>query len=161
MKTYNNVFIFFFNDTPTTEIYTLSLHDALPIYRLPRRPATPDSARSRSRRMPPVRRARDPWLAHSVASELLSGNVRTQRSDHRGRRAVSLAQMRASCRHRSAGAIAPCGVVRLSRSDHWIGAFAVVTCAATADVPCNQRTRVTETPRAVHLGVLVGCQASW
>src|SRR6476620_12297866 len=29
-------FIFFFNDTPTTEIYTLSLHDALPICR--RRP---------------------------------------------------------------------------------------------------------------------------
>src|SRR5258706_12506686 len=26
---------FFFNDTATTEIYTLSLHDALPIYRLP------------------------------------------------------------------------------------------------------------------------------
>src|SRR5438874_13381419 len=25
-------FFFFFNDTPTTEIYTLSLHDALPIY---------------------------------------------------------------------------------------------------------------------------------
>ena len=24
---------FFFNDTATTEIYTLSLHDALPIYR--------------------------------------------------------------------------------------------------------------------------------
>ena len=24
--------IFFFNDTATTEIYTLSLHDALPIY---------------------------------------------------------------------------------------------------------------------------------
>src|SRR5438874_10247979 len=31
------VFFFFFNDTATTEIYTLSLHDALPIY-LPRRP---------------------------------------------------------------------------------------------------------------------------
>src|SRR2546421_7155156 len=28
-------FLFFFNDTATTEIYTLSLHDALPIY-LPR-----------------------------------------------------------------------------------------------------------------------------
>src|SRR2546422_3027439 len=28
-------FFFFFNDTATTEIYTLSLHDALPIYRLP------------------------------------------------------------------------------------------------------------------------------
>src|SRR5260221_7693830 len=26
---------FFFNDTATTEIYTLSLHDALPIYRNP------------------------------------------------------------------------------------------------------------------------------
>src|SRR5690242_20645163 len=25
--------LFFYNDTPTTEIYTLSLHDALPIYR--------------------------------------------------------------------------------------------------------------------------------
>src|SRR3712207_8472087 len=26
--------VFFFNDTATTEIYTLSLHDALPIFRL-------------------------------------------------------------------------------------------------------------------------------
>ena len=26
--------VFFFNDTATTEIYTLSLHDALPIYHL-------------------------------------------------------------------------------------------------------------------------------
>src|SRR3712207_9341182 len=30
------VYVFFFNDTATTEIYTLSLHDALPI--LPRSP---------------------------------------------------------------------------------------------------------------------------
>src|SRR5690349_24201509 len=28
-------FFFFFNDTATTEIYTLSLHDALPISRFP------------------------------------------------------------------------------------------------------------------------------
>src|SRR5471030_3426471 len=28
-------FFFFFNDTATTEIYTLSLHDALPIYGYP------------------------------------------------------------------------------------------------------------------------------
>src|SRR2546427_9796324 len=28
-------FFFFFNDTATTEIYTLSLHDALPIYHWP------------------------------------------------------------------------------------------------------------------------------
>src|SRR3712207_7619173 len=29
----NTSYFFFFNDTATTEIYTLSLHDALPIYR--------------------------------------------------------------------------------------------------------------------------------
>src|SRR5207245_10966501 len=29
--------LFFFNDTPTTEIYTLSLHDALPISKCPAR----------------------------------------------------------------------------------------------------------------------------
>src|SRR2546429_2660140 len=30
--TAENLIFFFFNDTATTEIYTLSLHDALPIY---------------------------------------------------------------------------------------------------------------------------------
>src|SRR3989441_13044436 len=34
-----SLYFFFFNDTATTEIYTLSLHDALPIYR---EPPTPD-----------------------------------------------------------------------------------------------------------------------
>src|SRR3712207_1669877 len=29
-----SIFFFFFNDTATTEIYTLSLHDALPIYQV-------------------------------------------------------------------------------------------------------------------------------
>jgi len=29
---YLNYYFFFFNDTATTEIYTLSLHDALPIW---------------------------------------------------------------------------------------------------------------------------------
>src|SRR6267378_7257899 len=32
MSTVHLVFYFFFNDTATTEIYTLSLHDALPIW---------------------------------------------------------------------------------------------------------------------------------
>src|SRR3712207_6970964 len=32
-------FVFFFNDTATTEIYTLSLHDALPIWPAPLAPA--------------------------------------------------------------------------------------------------------------------------
>src|SRR5712672_4711719 len=35
-------FFFFFNDTATTEIYTLSLHDALPISARPR--STPSSS---------------------------------------------------------------------------------------------------------------------
>src|SRR6478609_12123540 len=34
-------FFFFFNDTATTEIYTLSLHDALPICDGPRAPVRP------------------------------------------------------------------------------------------------------------------------
>src|SRR2546430_10195017 len=36
---------FFFNDTATTEIYTLSLHDALPIYTALRRVRRTDSCR--------------------------------------------------------------------------------------------------------------------
>src|SRR3712207_9559430 len=35
MHTCSFVYFFFFNDTATTEIYTLSLHDALPICRQP------------------------------------------------------------------------------------------------------------------------------
>src|SRR2546426_6549026 len=42
-------FFFFFNDTATTEIYTLSLHDALPIWRRPPR-SSARSGRGRARR---------------------------------------------------------------------------------------------------------------
>src|SRR3712207_8711037 len=42
--------IFFFNDTATTEIYTLSLHDALPI--LASRDVVPVARRLRDRRRP-------------------------------------------------------------------------------------------------------------
>src|SRR5256885_4320450 len=38
------LFFFFFNDTATTEIYTLSLHDALPICRSRRVPPPPHSS---------------------------------------------------------------------------------------------------------------------
>src|SRR5689334_24735833 len=42
-------FFFFFNDTATTEIYTLSLHDALPISPTePHNPTPPPPCRSRS-----------------------------------------------------------------------------------------------------------------
>src|SRR5690242_21938072 len=44
------LFLFFFNDTATTEIYTLSLHDALPISCCARRCRLPAPARRRWRR---------------------------------------------------------------------------------------------------------------
>src|SRR3712207_9037992 len=47
MYTLMRRFIFFFNDTATTEIYTLSLHDALPI-------SSPPAGRPGSRRRPAV-----------------------------------------------------------------------------------------------------------
>src|SRR2546430_7695044 len=43
-------FFFFFNDTATTEIYTLSLHDALPISNAANRARADASAGSRSSR---------------------------------------------------------------------------------------------------------------
>src|SRR2546429_3515387 len=51
-------FFFFFNDTATTEIYTLSLHDALPISRSSTQSVSSSrpqrsSARRASRRAPP------------------------------------------------------------------------------------------------------------
>src|SRR5438034_2672479 len=49
---------FFFNDTATTEIYTLSLHDALPIFAVTSS-ASPDSPR-------PIRTSRLSVLAEKV-----------------------------------------------------------------------------------------------
>src|SRR2546427_7944104 len=56
---------FFFNDTATTEIYTLSLHDALPIWLRPRHVATGDhriEVRQQSGRR---QLAVGPWLPRS------------------------------------------------------------------------------------------------
>src|SRR5262245_64366487 len=65
------MFFFFFNDTATTEIYTLSLHDALPIWR---RRAAPAQARRRPRRAPTISAARgtSPWRSEEHTSELQS-----------------------------------------------------------------------------------------
>src|SRR5437868_14319384 len=49
-------FFFFFNDTATTEIYTLSLHDALPI--CTRRPTRSCRSRRRALRRPSKRARR-------------------------------------------------------------------------------------------------------
>src|SRR2546425_13251078 len=43
------LFFFFFNDTATTEIYTLSLHDALPIYAARTSRGSADCLRPRAR----------------------------------------------------------------------------------------------------------------
>src|SRR2546422_8393293 len=63
MSTYNLLpLFFFFNDTATTEIYTLSLHDALPIchchHRAERVEARADDARPRSAPVGPLHRER-------------------------------------------------------------------------------------------------------
>src|SRR2546422_11683732 len=56
-------FFFFFNDTATTEIYTLSLHDALPI-------SVRDRRRAHGRGVLPVRRGRRECAsAHRSRSE--------------------------------------------------------------------------------------------
>src|SRR2546425_7271976 len=57
---------FFFNDTATTEIYTLSLHDALPISRSPRA-----SGPRRSARWACTRRAARPASPSAGASTRL------------------------------------------------------------------------------------------
>src|SRR3712207_6883581 len=76
------IFIFLFNDTATTEIYTLSLHDALPISaRRPARWRRSSGARSaggtrsapwaRPRSRGPRRRRRSParWTGRPARSE--------------------------------------------------------------------------------------------
>src|SRR6266542_5470060 len=70
-------FFFFFNDTATTEIYTLSLHDALPISRLRTHPVELRDA-DRARRRPAGRtgvaaRGRRP---HVPASRARGGDLR-------------------------------------------------------------------------------------
>src|SRR5256885_14051124 len=51
------LYFFFFNDTATTEIYTLSLHDALPIYPLARLWPRPSRAACSQAASGPPRRA--------------------------------------------------------------------------------------------------------
>src|SRR5216684_7867377 len=59
--TFRGFFFFFFNDTATTEIYTLSLHDALPIS-------------ARARRRPPSPFWRRPWRCRDRKSTRLNSS---------------------------------------------------------------------------------------
>src|SRR2546427_10669073 len=76
-----DVVFFFFNDTATTEIYTLSLHDALPIY------ARVARARCRARRRVPGR-----------GSSAAPGAKRRERSGSEKHTAEIQAQSNIGCR---------------------------------------------------------------
>src|SRR2546430_16652691 len=66
-------FFFFFNDTATTEISTLSLHDALPIFHLrPARPAAGTGARRTGMAGARPRQAADEDRSEEHTSELQS-----------------------------------------------------------------------------------------
>src|SRR3989441_12190186 len=70
------LFFFFFNDTATTEIYTLSLHDALPICAPPipcdRPPGDGPARASRCRRASCAARGRSRARSEEHTSELQS-----------------------------------------------------------------------------------------
>src|ERR1035438_4660740 len=67
--------IFFFNDTATTEIYTLSLHDALPICSPEDRgwPPWPPPPRRVRRALAAARRPGGQWLAGGYRSSGVRG----------------------------------------------------------------------------------------
>src|SRR5579875_3605027 len=73
-------FFFFFNDTATTEIYTLSLHDALPI--------------SRSRLMPTIQAPQQPASAKRHILDVEQASEISIRFLHRG---ASGGHIRANC----------------------------------------------------------------
>src|SRR2546429_6978903 len=68
-----NRFIFFFNDTATTEIYTLSLHDALPISSACRRREVRGPRNTR-----PHRRVRRTSVRISSTSHRLAQRARSE-----------------------------------------------------------------------------------
>src|SRR2546428_2349056 len=75
-----SVFFFFFNDTATTEIYTLSLHDALPICVLP---GLDDRRGGGSRGRLPRHRPHPLPARQGRAQEASEGRTRmTERNDH-------------------------------------------------------------------------------
>src|ERR1039458_10211469 len=81
--------LFFFNDTATTEIYTLSLHDALPIYRA--RVWTWREARRRSSLMPTVPSCPTCCTPSSSSATLCNNERRPERGNDR---AHGLARLR-------------------------------------------------------------------
>src|SRR3712207_8245677 len=73
------IIIFFFNYTATTEIYTLSLHDALPISPYERPPLSKDYLRGES--TADKARVHEPGFYEARAIELLTGTDVVARSE--------------------------------------------------------------------------------
>src|SRR3712207_9062357 len=74
------VFFFFFNDTATTEIYTLSLHDALPIFARGRwRGGAPTARTSRTGR---ARRPTRPATPRRPAGSSTDGRPTARSEEH-------------------------------------------------------------------------------
>src|SRR2546429_6743049 len=74
------IIFFFFNDTATTEIYTLSLHDALPISAAPTWSSSP-----RARAAGPAPERRRSWRGsrgRSARSPLESSRFRSRSEEH-------------------------------------------------------------------------------
>src|SRR2546430_16236540 len=72
---------FFFNDTATTEIYTLSLHDALPIYDQASGRPRPRHARARAELAHRLERARErPRLTDSPRADRKSTRLNSSHS---------------------------------------------------------------------------------
>src|SRR5258708_34166650 len=68
---------FFFNDTATTEIYTLSLHDALPIFEGPR-----EAPGTKNPRRPVHRRAASGWNEQAQCRRSEEHTSELQSPDH-------------------------------------------------------------------------------
>src|SRR5260221_5606354 len=84
---------FFFNDTATTEIYTLSLHDALPISPVSGEDSSPRSPRScteRTASTPDGKNADEQRAAEPVGRHLASGPARHRRGCHLDRKSTRL-----------------------------------------------------------------------
>src|ERR1043165_10297020 len=75
-------FFFFFNDTATTEIYTLSLHDALPIYAR----GAPPSDSSRFHHLPRARQRSEEHTSELQSRGLISYAVFCLKKKHNNQR---------------------------------------------------------------------------
>src|SRR5437867_11571803 len=82
------IFLFFFNDTATTEIYTLSLHDALPICGQDRDRKIDDGGQERRVGLLDVRRRGRGEEAGADAARLASGHRVERRLGRHGERVL-------------------------------------------------------------------------